>query len=292
MTDLVQTWVSQAKAGDKNSLEALVKHIQNRIYGMSLRMLYHPDEAGDATQEILIKVITHLNGFREQGSFTSWALKIAANHLLDVRRSRGRASMTFKEMASHIMENHAPPWNELESQPMRNLIVEEFRIACLQVVLLGLNRPHRLAYILGAVFDVTGREGGEILGIRSDTFRKRLHRARTRINDFMLNHCALIRPGNPCLCERQADYFLSTGQTRNDTFVFADHPCHVRHDPVTLDRLREMDDLARINTLFKTHPGFQAPGTFVAHLRHLVDSDRFAVLRGTAIRTMQRSSYE
>ena len=53
----------------------------------------------------------------------------------------------------------------------------------------------------------------------------------------------------------------------------------VKHDPSTLARLGEMDELSRINTLFKTHPGFRAPGSFVANLRELVNSDHFQVLR-------------
>ena len=279
MADILLELVMRSKEGESEALEKLVKAIQDRIYGLSLRMLYHPEEAEDATQEILIKIITRLDTFRREGAFLAWVLKIAANHLMTVRRTRGRASTSFKEMASLIIHDHSPPWKELESQPMRNLIIEEYRIACLQVVLLGLNRPHRLAYILGTVFNVSGSEGGEILGIRPHTFRKRLQRARFQIGDFLLNHCALIRPGNPCLCERQADYFLSIGQVSQKDFVFAAHPCLVKHDPSTLARLGEMDELSRINTLFKTHPGFRAPGSFVANLRELVNSDHFQVLR-------------
>jgi DNA-directed RNA polymerase specialized sigma24 family protein len=49
-----------AKEGQRNALEDLVRRIQDRIYGLALRTLFLPADAEDATQEILIKIITHL----------------------------------------------------------------------------------------------------------------------------------------------------------------------------------------------------------------------------------------
>ena len=61
--------VIQAKSGSKDALEQLITRIQDRIYGLSLRMLYHPSDAEDASQEILIKIITHLSSFRNECTF-------------------------------------------------------------------------------------------------------------------------------------------------------------------------------------------------------------------------------
>jgi RNA polymerase sigma factor (sigma-70 family) len=278
VTDPFSPLVQQARAGDKSALEALVIRLQDRIYGISLRMLYHPQDAEDAAQEILIKIITRLDSFRGSGAFQAWALKVASNHLLSFRRKRGRASMTFDEMAGFIVSDWPEPWRELEAEPMQELIVEEFRIACLQMVLLGLDRGHRLAYILGAVFDVSGKEGAEILQIRPAAFRKRLQRAKKRVQTFLLTHCALIKPENPCLCARQTDHALHSGRMTHKAFRFVNHPCYVRHDPAVMDNLRELDKLQRISVLFKSHPGLETPAGFVGNLRNLVASERFKLL--------------
>jgi len=50
--------VEQAREGNEEALEAVVRAIQDRIYNLALRMLWHPSDAEDATQEILLKVIT------------------------------------------------------------------------------------------------------------------------------------------------------------------------------------------------------------------------------------------
>ncbi len=61
--------VELAKQGDKAALEEMLRHIQDRVYGLALRMLWHPADAEDASQEILIKVLTHLGMFRHDSSF-------------------------------------------------------------------------------------------------------------------------------------------------------------------------------------------------------------------------------
>lgn len=50
--------VAEAVAGNKKSLETLVKRHQAWIYNISLKMVWDPVDAEDVTQETLIKIIT------------------------------------------------------------------------------------------------------------------------------------------------------------------------------------------------------------------------------------------
>ena len=50
--------VSAARQGDRAALASLVRSLQRPVYGLAMRMLAHPADAEDATQEILIKIIT------------------------------------------------------------------------------------------------------------------------------------------------------------------------------------------------------------------------------------------
>ena len=84
----LENLVKIAKEGDKNALEELVRQIKDKIYGLALRMLYYPADAEDATQEILIKIITHLDRFEGRSRFSTWAFRIASNHLLTTRQRR------------------------------------------------------------------------------------------------------------------------------------------------------------------------------------------------------------
>ena len=67
-------------------------------------------------------------------------------------------------------------------------------------MLLCLDRPHRIAYILGEIFELDGPEAAEVLDVRPAAFRKRLERARTQIVEFTRAHCGMVRPENRCRC--------------------------------------------------------------------------------------------
>ncbi|MHB9098158.1 MAG: sigma factor [Syntrophales bacterium] len=60
----IEDLVEQAKMGNKDVLEEIIRRIQDRLYGLALRMLFIPADAEDATQEILVKIITHLGTFK------------------------------------------------------------------------------------------------------------------------------------------------------------------------------------------------------------------------------------
>jgi len=97
MASNLEHYASQAKNGNRRALETVVRRIQDKIYGLSLRMLGKPEDAEDETQEILIKIITHLSDFREESAFSSWVYRIACNHLLTTISPGISASRLFQK---------------------------------------------------------------------------------------------------------------------------------------------------------------------------------------------------
>src|SRR5687768_1574639 len=90
----------RSAAGDGAALVTLIERVQDDVYRLSLRMLWHPQDAEDATQEILFKIVTSVATFRGESSFRTWTLRVATNHLLNVRRSRVELqSLTFDAFA-------------------------------------------------------------------------------------------------------------------------------------------------------------------------------------------------
>lgn len=61
--------ITKATAGDKPSLEAVLLSVQDLVFNLSLRMLGTFPDAEDASQDILLKVMTHLSSFRGRVPF-------------------------------------------------------------------------------------------------------------------------------------------------------------------------------------------------------------------------------
>jgi len=189
--------VASARQGDAIALDELVRRIQDRIYGLALRMLWHPEDARDATQEILIRVITHLGAFRGESAVRTWVYRIACNYLKTARRSRVEAqNLTFERFGRELDEGQADPSRVGEPAVDESLLLEEVKLGCTHGMLLCLDRDHRLAYILGEILELDGPEAARVLEVDPTTFRKRLSRARTDLTAFMTAKCGLANPSH------------------------------------------------------------------------------------------------
>src|SRR5215210_139381 len=276
----IEPLVARAQDGDRAALEAVIVSVRDRIYNLALRMLWHPADAEDATQEILVRLVTHLGSFRGESAFTTWAYRVASNYLLTTRKRRAeREELTFERFAEQLDEGLAPDVPGPAAEVENRLLVEEAKLGCSPGMLLCLDRDHRLAYILGDVFAVTSQEAAEITGISPVTFRKRLSRARSRLHGFMERTCGLVNPSNPCRCARRVDHAVRVGRVDPGHLLFATHPLRLEPDAVTREVVREMDQLHSAADLLRGHPDYAAPGKTTEVIRGMLDrSPRLRVL--------------
>ena len=95
----------RVRSGDREGLEELVERHQPWIYNIAVRMLYHPQDAEDATQERLIKVLTRLSSFEGRSSFRTWLYRIVVNHVLNMKRGHLEPAMLTFAGYGHGLEN-------------------------------------------------------------------------------------------------------------------------------------------------------------------------------------------
>jgi RNA polymerase sigma factor (sigma-70 family) len=275
----VDRLVQRALRGDRSALEALLGGVRDDVYNLAVRMLWHPADAEDATQEVLLTVVTHLSGFRREASLRTWVLRIAANHLLRTRKRRAeRERLTFPIFGAQLAEGLDEP-AAVGAEVDETLLVEEVKIGCTQAMLLCLDRDHRLAYVLGSVFGLTGEEAADVLGIEPAAYRKRLQRARERIRSFMAGHCGLVDPANPCRCRRRLGRAIAAGRVDPRNLLFAAHP---RRDDALGRPIAEMEALHRAAEELHRSPAYAAPERLADHLRRVLRPDGLAVLGGEA----------
>jgi RNA polymerase sigma factor (sigma-70 family) len=272
MEDALEDLVERARDGDRDSLERLVSAIQGRIYGLAVRMLWHPEDARDATQEILIRIVTRLATFRGESSFLTWTHRVAANYLLTARKSRleerGYTFRRFGEELEQDLSDLPSPGATSEAA----LLLEEVKVGCTLGLLTCLDRPHRLAYILGEILEMDGDEAARVLSIRPPAFRKRLSRAREAIVAFMRAKCGLVSPERPCRCRRRLAHAVQAGRVDPGRLLFASDSDRARGFPTVLDEIRRLEEVRRAAALYQSHPELAVPADFTAEIRRLVDT--------------------
>jgi RNA polymerase sigma factor (sigma-70 family) len=271
--------VEQARGGDATALETLVRRHQAFVFNLAVRMLYCPQDAEDATQEILIKLVTKLSTFEGRSRFRTWLYRIATNHLLNVKRGRMEPeAMTFSDYGRGLDETPDLDLPDSREIPIDvRLFVEEARIACTSAMLLCLDREQRLAYVLGEILGLTDAVAADILELSRDAFRQRLARARRDLHSFLNDKCGLMNEANPCRCAKKARGFMQAGYIDPKNLLFARERVRLVRDvaPARCNDVDGYDDLGA--EIYRAHP-FYEPKDLAARVREVVESPAF---RGT-----------
>ena len=103
----------------------------------------------------------------------------------------------------------------------RVVLAEEVKIGCTLGMLQCLDRPHRLAYVLGEILDLPAPEAADALGLEPAAFRKRLQRAREAIEAFTRSHCGLVSDAAECACNRRVSTAIELGRVQPNEPHFA-----------------------------------------------------------------------
>jgi len=274
----IELLVERTKLGDRRAAEALLESVQHDLFRMALRMLGTRAEAEDATQEILLQALTHLSEFRAESAFRTWLWRIAIRHLLRAKKSRREQLAGFETLERLLAQGEA-----LASEPAqfaaptqgtnaeRALMAQELRLACTQGVLLSLERDQRIAWILAEIFELSSEEAATVLEIEIPTYRKRLSRARERLETWMRSRCGLVNGANACRCTRQIPIAAAFGVLDIERLEYA------RYSGPALRVVAEADEIEAVASVLKAFPSDQAPPAVLANIRALIDSGRYRV---------------
>ena len=204
----IQTLVEQATAGDKTALEALAAGVQDMVFNLSLRMLGTFADAEDAAQDILLKMITHLSSFRGESAFTTWVFRIAVNHLKNYKKHMfARFPLSFEYYGDDIENGKIQDVPDLTQNVERDLLAEELKMSCTNVMLQCLDTESRCIFILGTMFQLDSRIAGEILEMTPEAYRQRLSRVRRKMADFLGQYCGEYGGGR-CKCKDRVNYAI------------------------------------------------------------------------------------
>jgi len=265
--------VMRARSGDRQALEELIRRHHGWIYNIAVRMLYHPQDAEDATQETLLKALTRLSSFEGRSSFRTWLYRIVVNHVLNMKRGGAEQAVTSFSAYGQAIEDTPdldlpdPKYPSADA----NLLVTEAMVACTTGMLLCLDRDQRLTYILGEIFGVTDVVAADVLEITCDNFRQRLARARRDLRNFMDDKCGLVNPSNACRCAKKTRGFIEMGHVDPEHMLFTrDRLDEVRDAvPEAYQTIRTLDD--QCADIFRGHPFYKSPD-LGQRLRQLVES--------------------
>ncbi len=275
----LQALVEQATAGDKKALETLVTGVQDIVFNLSLRMLGTFADAQDATQDILLKMITHLSSFRGESSFTTWVFSIAANHLKNYKKHMfARYPLSFEYYGDDIENGKIRDVPDLTQNVEKDILAEELKMSCTNVMLQCLDVESRCIFILGTMFKIDSRIAGDILEMTPEAYRQRLSRIRKKMADFLGQYCGEYGKGG-CKCKDRVNYAIQNHRINPlqlDYMTATEIPIQTIMD--VKNAMEDIDDLSQDFSFCKP---YQSPERTKHLIQEFLDSTQFSVIQNS-----------
>jgi RNA polymerase sigma-70 factor (ECF subfamily) len=188
------TLVARAVDGDRRALVLLLDRHAARIHAVCRRIVAHPEDALDATQEALIAVARGISRFDGRAAFSTWCYRIATNAAIDeLRRSRRRPLPAHPDAPEPVAAASGPDEvvaARLDVDAALQHVPEEFRVAV----------------VLRDLCDLDYAEIGQVLDVPPGTVRSRISRGRAMLVEQLGPSAGPAFSGNPVpASERQND---------------------------------------------------------------------------------------
>jgi RNA polymerase sigma-70 factor (ECF subfamily) len=165
--------VRRAKDGDARALAALCERHAPRIERIALHVLRDPDDARDAAQESLVKLVRRIGQFRGQSEFSTWLYRLVVNTCKDVAQARWTADRRTEPLGEDRRV-------AIDGDPAFELAASETRLE-LGRCLAGLPAAQATVVTLKDAFDASFDEISEATGLPVGTAKCYAHRGRNSL---------------------------------------------------------------------------------------------------------------
>ncbi len=270
----LHTLIDQATAGDKQALETLLGGVQDLVFNLSLRMMGTFPDAEDASQDILLKVMTHLSSFKKESSFSTWVFAIAVNHLKNYKKHIfAKYPLTFDYYGDDILHANLEDVPDLTQDVEKAVLAEELKLSCTNVMLQCLDTESRCIFILGTMFHVDSRIAGDILGLTPEVYRKRLSRVRKKMADFLREYCGEYG-GGTCHCESRVNYAIQNHRIHPSSLDFY----NAVPKQVSLEVTAAMEEIDDISQEFSFCRTYESPEKLRQFVEDFLNGAPFSVV--------------
>jgi RNA polymerase sigma-70 factor (ECF subfamily) len=200
--------VAGARQGEEAAVRAIIRQNNRRLFRVARAIVRDDSEAEDIVQESYVRAFTRLNTFRGDSSLSTWLTRIVINEAYGrLRRRRASVDWTAVE-ATPAVEAQIIPFPSPQLDPERTMAQHEIN-RLLERAIDALPDAFRVVLVARLIEELSVEETAELLNLRPQTVKTRLHRARA------LLRADLERAVGPLLteafpfdgrrCERMAD---------------------------------------------------------------------------------------
>ncbi|QOZ23015.1 RNA polymerase sigma factor [Bradyrhizobium sp. CCBAU 51753] len=174
--------VRRALARDEAAVRAIMQANNRRLFRLARGILRNDSEAEDVVQDTYVRAFTHLDQFRGESSLSTWLSRIAMNEALGrVRRRPAGVEWSELPQGGHEAQIIQFPLSSADD-PERSMAQREIQHV-VEHAIDELPEAFRLVFITRVIEGMNVEETADILDLKPETVKTRLHRARAMLRD-------------------------------------------------------------------------------------------------------------
>jgi|SRR5579883_2894580 RNA polymerase sigma-70 factor (ECF subfamily) len=204
--------VLRARHRDEDALRAIIRQNNRRLFRLVRSIVRDDSEAEEVVQESYVRAFTKLAEFRGDARLTTWLTRIALNEAYG-RLRRRRTRRVFEKLQAASAEIILFPLASMQPDPERIMAQNEIH-KILERAIDALPEPFRVVVVARLVEEMSIEETADLLGLRPETVKTRLHRARKALRDDLERqlgrHLTEAFPFAGARCERMAEAVIAT----------------------------------------------------------------------------------
>jgi RNA polymerase sigma-70 factor (ECF subfamily) len=205
--------IARATRKEEAAVRAIIQQHNRRLFRIARSIIRDDNEAEDVVQEAYVRAFTKLAEFRGESSLGTWLSRIVMNEALGrVRRQRSAPIRISLESLKPGGEVIAFPLTSKQPDPERTMAQNEIRLI-LERTIDDLPEAFRVVLMARIVEEMSVEETAELLGLRPQTVKTRLHRAKRLLRAYLEKQIgpALTDtfPFDGKRCQRMADMVIS-----------------------------------------------------------------------------------
>ncbi|TIY03391.1 MAG: RNA polymerase sigma factor [Mesorhizobium sp.] len=168
--------VGRALAREGGAFRTIIKMHNQRLYRIARSVVRNDSEAEDIVQEAYVRAFAQLGDFRGESSLATWLSRIVINEALGRLRKRRRTVAMPQSLQAEIIKFPLNPSDDPERTMAQRQILELVERATDR-----LPDVYRTVFVARVIEGLSIDETAELLDVRPETVKTRLHRARALV---------------------------------------------------------------------------------------------------------------
>jgi len=172
--------VDRVVQGEREVFRVLVERYQSDVIRLGMRFFRNREDALDFAQDVMVRTFRNLAGWRRQGRFRAWLMRLAYNHAVNMKRRGNEPMITYED---HYLDTNFNPERQMLQREAGTTLLEAMK-----------SLPWRFALCLDLFFffGMTYDDISRVTGFPVNTIKSHVFRAKSQLRSVLSGSIAEV----------------------------------------------------------------------------------------------------